>query len=976
MKSRTIFRLALFIIFAAALCLAPSVAQPVKAAPPGGITPTYWINDPGDAADAVPGNGICDTGTGALAGTGRLPCTLRAALQEANAAAGAARVIAFEICPTDFASNGDGAGSYRISPATPLPAMTNGLTYINGYTQGYGQTPARYDDPATNAAACNGATTPRLATPNTNSFSLAVNTVLAIEIDGSSCVSPAPQNDADFTTPVSGGVIPSGSIIRWNGTAGACSGFTVTSDRNVFAGLNIRNWRNAGILIMPLTFGQGNKPSENAVWGSFIGTNLTGDTAQANRFGLEIVGRSHSNYIGDTLAIPTWGTGDTTWAEEPTNNERNLLSGNDNPYFIYGNTCSNVGAPPTFFDDGAGVFLGVDPCIRQNGPNGATQASVFTGGAADNHVRNSYIGSDYVGTASVPNSVGVWLNYDAGRDTISGTGNPGNVPGNHIGGCVVFPFTAGANAACANSPQTVDSEQDSNLISGNRYNPNATRSQGGHGIWLNGPTTAALVIGSNDVDYNEIGGNFIGTDGAGIARLPNGGNGVYLLANQNASNNGPDHNEIGATTEYLPIASPYRAPYTNFSYRFGNLISGNGDPLDYDITLGNFDNGVEIRGNGANNNRVAYGNTIGLNSQGTNLPNDVGNGENGVLVQYGAVGNYIHNNSGASISSVYAPATLDAVSVFGAISDNGDFDTGTGRRGIWISSEAMQNHIFRNCIGGDAVDTPGGNFDDCDGTTYGNHNAGVYISNLASNNYVGAYAYTGNDAADDQRNWIHHNGRGSAGDGVSVVDDGTYGIMIRFNSIWLNDAANADGNLGIDLGDNNDTLNDAGDPDLGPNNYQNFPYDPADETRRPIGSSTFQITFATCASCVADFYAMPLSEADYPVNNGEGKFWLTSAVGTGASQTVSVQAEIQALQGSGQLPSGGDVCVTMTTTNPGDTLNTSEFTPCIPSTPNAVTLSSLQAQPTTSPVVPVALIGVSVATLIGAVFVIRRRKTA
>ena len=42
----------------------------------------------------------------------------------------------------------------------------------------------------------------------------------------------------------------------------------------------------------------------------------------------------------------------------------------------------------------------------------------------------------------------------------------------------------------------------------------------------------------------------------------------------------------------------------------------------------------------------------------------------------------------------------------------------------------------------------------------------------------------------------------------------------------------------------------------------------------------------------------------------------------------------------------------------------------------AVTLSSLQAQPTTSPVLPVALVGVSAAALIGVVFLIRRRKTA
>lgn len=44
--------------------------------------------------------------------------------------------------------------------------------------------------------------------------------------------------------------------------------------------------------------------------------------------------------------------------------------------------------------------------------------------------------------------------------------------------------------------------------------------------------------------------------------------------------------------------------------------------------------------------------------------------------------------------------------------------------------------------------------------------------------------------------------------------------------------------------------------------------------------------------------------------------------------------------------------------------------------PTAVALSSLQAQPTTSSILPVALVGVSMAALIGVVFFARRRKTA
>jgi hypothetical protein len=63
-------------------------------------------------------------------------------------------------------------------------------------------------------------------------------------------------------------------------------------------------------------------------------------------------------------------------------------------------------------------------------------------------------------------------------------------------------------------------------------------------------------------------------------------------------------------------------------------------------------------------------------------------------------------------------------------------------------------------------------------------------------------------------------------------------------------------------------------------------------------------------------------------------------------------------------------------TNPDDNLPNAGTTPVSCGTPTAVTLSSLQAQPTTSPVLPVALVGVSAMALIGIVFLIRRKKTA
>jgi hypothetical protein len=74
----------------------------------------FTVNDAGDAGDASAGNGVCATAGGV--------CTLRAALQEANALAG-----------TDTINFGIGSGPQTITPASPLPVASS--VVIDGTTQ-------------------------------------------------------------------------------------------------------------------------------------------------------------------------------------------------------------------------------------------------------------------------------------------------------------------------------------------------------------------------------------------------------------------------------------------------------------------------------------------------------------------------------------------------------------------------------------------------------------------------------------------------------------------------------------------------------------------------------------------------------------------------------------------------------------------------------------------------------------------------
>jgi len=86
----------------------------------GGYSHAFVVNDIGDASDANPGDGFCDIPIG-----GPPRCTLRAAIEEANAFGGG-HLIEFSV------------GLFTITPSTPLPTITtNGVTIDATTAPGY-----------------------------------------------------------------------------------------------------------------------------------------------------------------------------------------------------------------------------------------------------------------------------------------------------------------------------------------------------------------------------------------------------------------------------------------------------------------------------------------------------------------------------------------------------------------------------------------------------------------------------------------------------------------------------------------------------------------------------------------------------------------------------------------------------------------------------------------------------------------------
>jgi hypothetical protein len=206
--------------------------------------------------------------------------------------------------------------------------------------------------------------------------------------------------------------------------------------------------------------------------------------------------------------------------------------------------------------------------------------------------------------------------------------------------------------------------------------------------------------------------------------------------------------------------------------------------------------------------------------------------------------------------------TIARVSTFANIGEN--VIGGNGRNGIGITgSAATGNLIQNNCIGG------AGNLK--------NLQHGIYIINAASNNTIGG-------VSDQEQNTITGNG----GDGISI--ESGVSNFLKFNSI------NNNGGLGVDLGFDGVTANDAGDSDTGANNLQNFPVLTSafsNATRTLVAgtfnsapNTTFTIRFYANDACDSSGYG----EAMTPIFSGNNQ--VTTDAGGNASFNFSLVGSV------------------------------------------------------------------------------------
>ncbi len=552
----------------------------------------------------------------------------------------------------------------------------------------------------------------------------------------------------------------------------------------------------------------------NQVLGNTIGADATGTSALANRDDGVFIGFGASDNVigGDTPGAGNLISGngdDGVWMQNSgtTGNQvlgntigadatgtRALRNNWDGVAIGYGASDNVIG----------GSTPGAGNLISGNGEHGVRLQNADTTG---NQVLGNTIGADATGTQALGNrEEGVFIGFGA-SDNVIGGDTPGArnlISGNGVGGV-----------------QLQDAATTGNQVLGNYIGTDVTGTRAlgnsGTGVFIgfganhsviggNTPGARNLISGNGGVGIslhnvgtanNQVAGNYVGTDVTGTRALGNGEYGVVI-------GGGTSDNMIGGDT---PGA--------------GNLISGNGVV------------GVLIQDVDTTGNRV-LGNIIGADTTGTKA---LGNGEVGVVINFGASDNVIGghtsgarnlisangrfgillaeagttgnqvlgNTIGADLTGTRALGNSEigvligvgaSANVIGGDTPGaGNLISGNGKVGVWLQeAHTSGNRVLGNTIGADATGT----------RALGNHEHGVFIGSGASDNVIGG-------TAGGQGNAIAFSGE----NGV-VVASGT-GNAILGNAIFANQG------LGIDLGDDGVTPNDDGDGDADPNNLQNFP---------------------------------------------------------------------------------------------------------------------------------------------------------
>ncbi len=393
-----------------------------------------------------------------------------------------------------------------------------------------------------------------------------------------------------------------------------------------------------------------------------------------------------------------------------------------------------------------------------------------------------------------------------------------------------------------------------------------------------------LVSGNTDtgIQYSlRVARNLVGTNAAGTAAI---GNGYGIVADSSA----------------LFIGSPVAGRNVVSGNNNGIIVSGgattvvvSGNLVGTDIT-GSFaipqGNGIQADGN------VLIGGTSTAGGNFNVAGNLVSGNSNWGIVISGTGGEILGNRIGLDLKETTKIPNGTGIQVIGSeITIGGSSvpernDISGNNFGIVVAESAAAVRILGNAIGTDATRVQ----------DFGNSGVGIHIEGRGT--IVGG--------SPDVSNAIQFNGGAGIAVATSLLGTNAFGSRLSCNSISGN------GGLGIDLGPLGMTPNDPGDTDTGPNDLQNFPVissvtsgagTAVTGTLRSLPSRSYTVELFGNAACDASGY-------------GEATNYLGSIqIATDSSGFASFTANLAA-----NVPPGSSV--TATATDPFG--NTSEISRC------------------------------------------------
>ena len=670
----------------------------------------FTVTSNADTGDATP-DGACDSG-GA--------CTLREAIQEANALVGT-DVITFEA---------GGGSPVTIAPATPLPVAS--ALVIDARTENaFSGTPAVVLDGIS-----------VFDTGTAFSLQLSPVSVRGLVIGrfiGNAFLVQSNNNviQGNYLGVNAAGVTDFGNVrgvYVTGGRSGNIIGGTTVAARNVISGNAL------GVFLD----GSAGAVTNNRVIGNYIGTNAAGTSAiQNDDYGIYVAGVAPAGATGNII-------GDSTVNSLPSGGA-NLISGNDGDGVrIFGSAATgntvagnviglNAAGTAAIPNTGRGVNLTGGASSNTVGGNAGYERNVISGNALDgvriadagttNSVMGNYVGTDVAGNVDLGNGgAGIAIENAPGNIVGGSSSGPPDPPGNVVSGNVhgitifgeaadgnvvqgnVVGLNAAGNAALGNSDVGiwVLGGADNNIIGGTVPGARNISSANARGI-------AVFDTGTTG---NTVQGNYAGTNLAGTAAIGNASEGVGV-------GYGASGNLVGGS---VPGA--------------GNVLSGNGQ------------NGVRIgEGNASNSNTVA-GNYIGTNAAGTS---GLANGTIGVWVLSGSTGNTIGDGN-----------VISGNSGNGVQVDSSNTNT---IRGNYIGTNASGTGAIANGASGvllssSSSNTIGGSVTAARNVISGNAAAGVTVTGGSSNTIKGNYM----GLATDGQGPLPNAGNGIRLDGGALVN--------------------------------------------------------------------------------------------------------------------------------------------------------------------------------------------------------------